>query len=214
MIFGYVRVSKTDQTAEGQKSLIARYVVERKLIVDEWIEVDVSTRQSEKKRRITELVDKVTSVDTIIVSELSRLGRSTHQVLSLVKRLIEEKKCRVVIIKQGLDIDPKNHQDVMTKVLLTVFSLMAELERDFVSERTKEGLRARKERGVILGKPKGVIQSSIYDKDHDKIMHLKRMGVPLNTIIDVHLKYGRYLSLKNYIAKRIAVPQLPLTAHP
>ena len=118
------------------------------------------------------------------------------------------------MIKQGLDIDPKNHQDVMTKVLLTVFSLMAELERDFVSERTKEGLRARKERGVILGKPKGVIQSSIYDKDHDKIMHLKRIGVPLNTIIDVHLKYGRYLSLKNYIAKRIAVPQLPLTAHP
>lgn len=212
MIFGYVRVSKTDQTAEDQKSLIARYVVERKMIVDEWIEVDVSTRQSEKKRRITELVDKVTSMDTIIVSELSRLGRSTQQVLSLVKKLMEEKKCRVVMIKQGLDIDPKNHQDMMTKVLLTVFSLMAELERDFVSERTKEGLRARKERGVILGKPKGVVQTSIYDKDYNRIMNLKNLGVPIQAIIDVHLKYGKYLSLKKYIDRKAKALQTPLTS--
>lgn len=166
----------------------------------------MSSRKSVEKRRITELVDKVTSQDTIIVSELSRLGRSIREVLSLVEELMVEKKCRVIMIKQGLDINPKNHQDMMIKVLLTVFSLMAELERDFVSERTKEGLRARKERGVILGKPKGVIQSSVYDKDHDRIMDLNKLGVPLTTIIDVHLKYGKYQSLKNYVAKRITAP--------
>ena len=206
MIFGYVRVSTADQTAEGQRSLIARYVVDHKLIVDEWIEVEMSSRKSVEKRRITELLHKVSSNDTVIVSELSRLGRSIKEVLNLIEELIQEKGCRLILVKQSLDINPHNHRDMTTKILLTVFSMMAELERDFVSERTKEGLRARKERGIILGKPKGVVQSSIYDQDQARILHLYQMGVPLSTIIDVHLKYGKYNSLKTYIAKRTPAP--------
>ena len=80
--------------------------------------------------------------------------------------------------------------------------MLAELERDFISERTKEGLQARKAKGIALGKPKGVIQASIYDKDKDKIFHLHDLGVPLSAIIKTHLKYGKYLSLRNYIQKR------------
>ena len=154
----------------------------------------MSSRQSTEQRRLTELVAKVSSQDTVIVSELSRLGRSIREVLGLIEELIGRKQCRLILVKQGLDIDPKNQHEMTNKILLTVFSMMAELERDFVSERTKEGLRACREQGVI--------QKSIYDKDRGKIVHLHGLGVPLNTIIRVHLQYGRYLSLKEYLEKR------------
>lgn len=88
------------------------------------------------------------------------------------------------------------------KVLITIFSMLAELERDLISERTKEGLQARKDMGIKLGKPKGVIQASMYDKDKDKIFHLFELGVPLTKIIETHLGYGKYLSLKYFIGKR------------
>ena len=80
--------------------------------------------------------------------------------------------------------------------------MLAELERDFISERTKEGLRARVAKGIKLGKPKGVIQASMYDKDKEKILHLYQLGVPIQKIIATHLGYGKYLSLKSYIIKR------------
>lgn len=79
--------------------------------------------------------------------------------------------------------------------------MLAELEKDFISERTKEGLRARVAKGIKLGKPKGIIQASMYDKDKDKILHLYQLGVPIKKIITTHLGYGKYLSLKDYITK-------------
>lgn len=203
MVFGYIRISTADQSADSQKSLIARYIVERKMIVDEWIEVEVSSRKSVEKRRITELLDKVAPQDTIIVSELSRLGRSIKEVLQIIEELIQIKKCKIILIKQNLHLDPSNQHDMTNKVLLTIFSMIAELERDFISERTKEGLRARKERGIKLGKPKGGIQQSIYDQDKEKIFQLYKLGVPINTIAKTHLGYGKYLSLMEFIKKRI-----------
>lgn len=202
MVLGYIRTSTADQSADGQKSLIARYVVERKMIVDKWIEVEVSSRKSAEKRKITELLDKVSAQDTVIVSELSRLGRSIKEVLQIIEELIQVKGCKLILIKQNLHLDPSNQHDMTNKVLLTIFSMVAELERDFISERTKEGLRARKEMGIKLGKPKGVIQKSIYDQDKEKVFQLHKLGVPLNTIIKTHLGYGKYLSLKEYIQKR------------
>lgn len=80
--------------------------------------------------------------------------------------------------------------------------MTAELERDFISERTKEGLRARVAKGIKLGKPKGVLQKSMYDKDKKQIFHLRSLGVPIASIISTHLKYGKYWSLKSYIEKR------------
>ena len=202
MVLGYIRTSTADQSADSQKSLIARYVVERKMIVDEWIEVEVSSRKSAEKRKITELLDKVSAQDTVIVSELSRLGRSIKEVLQIIEELIQVKRCKLILIKQNLHLDPSNQHDMTNKVLLTIFSMVAELERDFISERTKEGLRARKEMGIKLGKPKGVIQKSIYDQDKENVFQLHKLGVPLNTIIKTHLGYGKYLSLKEYIQKR------------
>lgn len=202
MIVGYIRVSTSEQSVESQKNLISRYLVDKRLHIDEWIEVEMSSRKSLEQRRITALLEKLSNGDIVIVSELSRLGRSIKEVLQLIETLLEEKKCRLVLVKQNLDVDPTNKKDMTNKILLTIFSMMAELERDFISERTKEGLKLRKEQGVRLGKPKGIVQQSIYDQDRDKIFHLHQLGVPVQTIITTHLKYGKYLSLKQYIQKR------------
>ena len=90
--------------------------------------------------------------------------------------------------------------------------MLAELERDFISERTKEGLRARVAQGIQLGKPKGTIQKSMYDKDKDKILHLYALGVPITKIIDTHLKYGKSFSLKNFIDKQNKIMNLAQAA--
>ncbi len=201
MIFGYVRVSTSTQSAESQKNLIARYLADRRWLLGEWIEVEMSSRREARQRRLPELLGKVAPGDTVIVSELSRLGRSLREVLGLIEELIHQKSCRLILIKQNLDLDPQNHRDMTHKILLTIFAMLAELERDFVSERTKEGLRARRAQGVVLGKPKGVVQKSMYDADRERILHLHALGVPLGTIVKVHLQYGKYLSLKNYLTK-------------
>lgn len=202
MILGYIRVSTEEQNTQSQKDAILRYAFERRLIVDDFIDVEVSSRKSVERRRITELLDQLKEGDTVIVSEISRLGRSIKEVLEIISTITNVKRCRLVAIKQGIDADPYNQTDVTTKVLITVFSLVAELERDFISERTKEGLRTQKAKGVRLGKPLGKIQKSIYDKDRDRILELYNLGVPLQGIITTHLKYGKYLSLSNYIKKR------------
>ena len=102
-----------------------------------------------------------------------------------------------------MDLNPNDTDNMTNKILLTVFSMVADLERDFISGRTKEGLRARAAKGIKLGKPLGTLQNSSYDKDRERIFDLYKMGVPLNKIISIHLKYGKYNSLKDYILKRL-----------
>ena len=201
MIYGYVRVSTQDQNVDGQKNVISRYCIDQKLMVDEWIELEMSSRKSTAMRRIDELLGKLSPEDTIISSELSRLGRSIKETLNTIETIVQDKKTRLILIKQNLDLNPNAKNNVSNKVLITIFSMLAELERDFISERTKEGLRARAAKGIKLGKPKGVIQASMYDKDKEKIMHLFQLGVPIQKIIATHLGYGKYLSLKAYIGR-------------
>ena len=203
MIFGYIRVSTHDQNLDSQKNLISRYGMDHKLMVDEWMEVEMSSRKSTKDRRIDELLDRLQPKDVVIASELSRLGRSTKETLTTIETLVQQKKTRLILIKQSIDMNPLNKNSIADKVSITIFSMIAELERDFVSERTKEGLRARKERGLILGKPKGTLQASMYDQDKEKIFHLCNLGVPLKKIIQTHIHYGKYSSLKEYVDKRI-----------
>ena len=201
MIYGYVRVSTQDQNVDGQKNVISRYCIDQKIMVDEWIELEMSSRKSTTMRRIDELLEKLSPNDTVISSELSRLGRSIKETLNTIETIVQDKKARLILIKQSLDLNPSAQNNVANKVLITIFSMLAELERDFISERTKEGLRARAAKGIKLGKPKGIIQASMYDKDKEKIMHLYQLGVPIQKIIATHLGYGRYLSLKAFINK-------------
>ena len=204
-VYGYVRVSTIEQSAESQKNLISRFVVERKMSIDKWIEVEMSSRKTADKRKITELLSQVVENDVIIVSELSRLGRSIQEVLQIIKSLMEEKKCRLILVKQNMDLNPQNVLDMSNKILITIFSMLAELERDFISFRTKEGLNALKAKGVKLGKPVGCKQKTMYDKDKNRILELAKMGVPINKILTIHLNYGKYLSLKRFIRKNTTI---------
>lgn len=201
MIYGYVRVSTQDQSIDSQKNSISRYCIDQKLMVDEWIELEMSSRKSTAHRRIDELLNKLLPDDIVLASELSRLGRSIKETLNTIEMITQEKQARLILIKQNLDLNPAAKNTVANKVLITIFSMLAELERDFISERTKEGLRARVAKGIKLGKPKGVIQASMYDEDKEKILHLYQLGVPIQKIISTHLGYGKYLSLKSYITK-------------
>jgi DNA invertase Pin-like site-specific DNA recombinase len=202
MIYGYVRVSTQDQNIDGQKNAISRYCVDHRMMVDEWIELEMSSRRSTLLRRIDELLEKLSPDDIVIASELSRLGRSIKETLGTIETIIQEKRARLILIKQNLDLNPNTKNNVADKVLITVFSMLAELERDFISERTKEGLLACKAKGIKLGKPKGIVQASMYDHDTEKILHLHNLGVPINAILKIHLGYGKYLSLKRFIQKR------------
>ena len=200
-VYGYVRVSTIEQSAESQKNLISRFATERKMLIDKWIEVEMSSRKTADKRKITELLSQVVENDVIIVSELSRLGRSIQEVLQIIKSLMEDKKCRLILVKQNMDLNPQNVLDMSNKILITIFSMLAELERDFISFRTKEGLNALKTKGIKLGKPVGCKQKTMYDKDKNRILELAKMGVPINKILTIHLNYGKYLSLKRFISK-------------
>lgn len=194
-----LRASTDKQDVQNQKLAILAYAREKNIQVDEFIALPMSSRKDSKQRRLDELLEKLHAGDTLIVTELSRLGRSTGEVILLLNALLAH-HIRIVILKQNLDI--KQNHDMTAKVMVTLFSLLAELERDLISLRTQEALAAKKAQGISLGKPKGVIQASMYDKDRVRIVELLSYGVSARQIVQRHLKYGHPSSLSYYIATR------------
>ena len=167
--------------------------------VDDYIEVEVSSQKSRKQRRIDEVLERVGEGDLLICAELTRLGRSVVEVVDLVNQLVQ-KKVRLIAIRNGLDING-HEMDVASKVIVYTFSMVGELERDFISLRTREALTAKKAAGIRLGKPKGTIQKSIYDKDRERIKELLDLGLSVRKI-SKHLGYGQHMSLNTYVRKR------------
>jgi DNA invertase Pin-like site-specific DNA recombinase len=199
-VIAYIRASTNKQELDHQKLAVLEFAMKRGMHIheDDIIELIVSSRRCSKQRRIDELLETLKDdVDTLIVSELSRLGRSTAEVISLVNNLVD-RNIRVIAVKQGLDI---SKHDLNSKMSLHLFSLLSELERDLISLRTKEALAFKKSKGQILGRKKGTIGKSKYDKDKEKIIELLGYGVPLPKILRF-LGYGRYESLETYIKKR------------
>lgn len=198
-IIGYIRTSTSEQDLKNQEHQILTYANKNNLKVHEFIQVQASTRKAPKKRRIDELLEKLNPSDMLIVTELSRLGRSTSEILTLVNELIK-KKITIAIIKQSILIKDDKY-DMTSKVMVTFFSLFGELERDMVSLRTKEALAVKKSQGVKLGKPLGTIQKSKYDKDLNRIKELLEYRLSVRKIAD-YLGYSNYLSLNTYLNKR------------
>ncbi len=196
-ILAYLRTSTNKQEISNQKLEILEFAHRNNFKIDGFIESTISSRKSPKQRRIDELIGKLNSGDTLIVTELSRLGRSTAEVISLVNALVES-KVRLMILKQNLDI--KEH-DMNSKIIITLFSLFGELERDLVSLRTKEALAAKKSQGIKLGKPKGTIQKSKFDKDVERIKELLDIGLSVRKIARL-LGYSNHIGLNTYVKKR------------
>lgn len=202
-ILAYLRASTDKQDLSHQKLEILEYAQRTRLHVDDFIAVTVSSRKSGKQRRIDELTAALAESDTLIVTELSRLGRSTAEVIGLVNALVQ-RGIRVIVLKQNLDLRPASAaggQDMTTKVMITLFSLFAELERDLVSLRTREALAAKKAQGVRLGKPKGTLQASKFDKDRSRIVELLGLGLSARKIAKL-LGYRHHMGITTYIKKR------------
>lgn len=193
----YIRASTDKQDLNNQKLEILEFARQKGLQVDEFIEITVSSRKTTKQRRIDELLTKLNGSDTLIVTELSRIGRSTSEVIALINELIQ-RRIRIIVIKQNLDIA---QHDMNSKIIVTLFSLFAELERDLVSLRTKEALAAKRAQGVKLGKPKGTIQASKFDKDRDTIEELLALGLSVRKIAKL-LGLSNHVGLNTYVRKR------------
>ena len=199
MIIGYIRVSSDKQTVSNQRAEILEYAHRNNIKIDKFIEVEMSSRKSIKERKL-DLLQELSENDTVISSELSRFGRSISELLTLVADLTA-KKINLIFVKQNMKLNSTNTNDISNKVLLSTFALLAELERDFISLRTTEALKAKKAQGIILGKPKGTIQSSMFDEYKEKIIELLGYGVPVARIASV-IGVGTRQSLNTYIKKR------------
>ena len=198
--WAYIRASSDKQDVKNQRYEILEYGNRERFGIDKFIEVTISSRHSSRKRRIEELQEQLEPGDTLLVTELSRLGRSTGEVIILINELVTY-GVTIIILKQNLRLN-NDMQDMTSKVMVTLLALFAEIERDFISLRTKEALASKKAQGVILGKPKGTMQTSMYDKDRKRIEELLSLGVPQKRIIENHLQYGTTKSLSYYIRTR------------
>jgi len=196
-IIAYLRASTDKQDLNHQKLELLEFARKKSLAIDEFVEITISSRKTSKQRRIDELLSILNEGDTLLVTELSRLGRSTAEVISLVNSLAL-RNIRAIVLKQNLDI---SQQDMNSKVILTLFSLFSELERDLISLRTKEALASKKRQGQILGKPKGTIQKSKFDQHADKITELLEYDLSIRKIAKV-LGYKSHIALNTYINKR------------
>jgi DNA invertase Pin-like site-specific DNA recombinase len=167
---GYLRVSTADQDVEKNKADILKLANDKRLGHIEFVDEKVSGIKDWRKRKLGEVLSKLQSGDTIIVSELSRLGRSTLQILEIMK-MAREKDIAVHAVKGGWSLNGS----MESKIVLTMLAMMAEIERDLISERTKEGLRAVRAKGIKLGRPKGPGKSKL-DAYRDEIYTLLNNG--------------------------------------
>ncbi len=142
----YLRVSTGGQDLDSQRLAILDYAHRHHLHIDDFVEVTVSSRKTLKERGIEGLCAGMQAGDLIVVSELSRLGRGVGQIIQIVDDLVKN-QIRFVAIKENIQLN--GQQDIQGKVMVTMFGLFAEIERDLIAERTREGLAAAKANGRI-----------------------------------------------------------------
>jgi len=168
----YLRVSTINQDLEKDKNGVLKLANELDLGKVTFVEEIVSGKKPWKDRKIKDVIDSLQESDNLIVPELSRLGRSTIEVLDILK----EAKIKGAFIHTVNGRFELNGDSIATKVLVTMLALFAELERDFLSLRTREGLAALKAKGIKLGRPPGPGKSKL-DKHKDEIVALLRSGM-------------------------------------
>ena len=197
MVYGYIRVSSDKQTVENQRFVINNFCLRENLQIDGWIEETVSGTKNYDKRQLGHLLKNVKKGDLIICSELSRLGRNLFMIMEILNQCME-KECRVWTIKDSYRLG----DDIQSKVLAFAFGLSAEIERNLISQRTKEALARKKSEGVVLGRPKG--RKSTHVKLSGKeaaIRILLDEGVPKTKIAKI-FKVDR-MTLDHFIRDRM-----------
>ncbi len=181
MVYGYIRVSSDKQTVENQRYEIIQFAERNNICVDGWIEETISGTMQYDKRELGKLLDNVQKDDMILCSELSRLGRSLFMVMEILNQCMK-RECVVWTIKDGYRLG----DDIQSKALAFAFGLSAEIERNLISQRTKEALARKKAEGVILGRPKGRKSSHVKLSGKENVIsELLIQGVPKTKIAEI-----------------------------
>ncbi|MBR5609360.1 MAG: master DNA invertase Mpi family serine-type recombinase [Elusimicrobiaceae bacterium] len=163
MIYGYIRVSSDKQTVENQRFEIHKFCLKNSLQIDGWIEETISGTKSYSKRELGKLLKIIQRDDLIICAELSRLGRNLFMIMEILN-ICMDKGCKVWTIKDNYRLG----EDIQSKVLAFAFGLSAEIERNLISQRTKEALARLKNDGKQLGRRKGCRN---YNLNHKCVNH-------------------------------------------
>ncbi len=173
-VYGYLRVSTDKQDCDNQKIGVENLACRLNLLIERWIVDDgVSGTKEPEKRKLGKLLKKIKSGDIIICSELSRLGRKLFMIISILEHCMKV-GAKVLTVKDGYELG----DNVQSKVLAFAFGLVAELEREMISKRTKEALQRIKSQGRSLGRPKGrKNRKHVWNGKEEQISRLLEQGI-------------------------------------
>ena len=181
MVYGYIRVSKDKQTVDNQRFEIEKFCKKNNIVIEQWIEETISGKQSPEKRLLGSLLAKVKTNDLIICSELSRLGRDLFMIMTILNHLTLN-GVKIWTVKGNYRLDGT----IQAKILAFGFSLAAEIERELISQRTKEALARKRSEGVILGRPQGRKSTFLKLTGHEtEIQELLAKNVSKNAIAHI-----------------------------
>jgi DNA invertase Pin-like site-specific DNA recombinase len=178
----YLRVSKDTQEVTHQRLAILEFARRERLAVDEFLEVNASSRRSLKERKVDLLLARLAPGDILIVSELSRFGRSVGEIITTVDTLVK-RQIQLLAIKEGIRLN--GAQDLQTRVMVTLFGLFADIERELISLRTKEALAAARAAGKRLGRPRGTRGRSKLDGREQEIKRLLALKISKASIAKI-----------------------------
>ncbi len=197
MVYGYIRVSTDKQTIENQRFEINNLCQRENMSIEKWIEETISGTKEYEKRQLGKAIKKMSKGDILICSELSRLGRSLFMIMDILNQCM-----KVGIMVLSIKDNYRLGDDIQSKVLAFAFGLSAEIERNLISQRTKEALKRKKDEGVVLGRPKGRKSSKVKLSGKRELINKyllsgmsksaisKKLGVHRNTLSD-YLKSER-----------------------
>ena len=196
MIIGYLRVSTEKQHPANQQYEIRRFAESKQLIVNHWVTEVASGKKSERDRKLGVLLRRLKRDDTLIVTEISRLSRTLTDIMAIMGKCLE-RGINLYTTKEGYSFD----NTINSKVLCFAFGLVAEIERNLISMRTKEALALRKAEGMVLGRKKGSFtkQKVLIDNQEEIVRMLeqdksitdicKRFGLSRDTFAKFRRKY-------------------------
>ena len=203
MVYGYIRVSTEAQSVENQKMAITEYARRHGIKKVQWTAETISGTRQPEKRKLGELLEELRKDDTLIITELSRLGRSIIMILSVLQKLLDKGVC-VIAIKEGYELG----DNIQSKVLAFAFGLSAEIERALISERTKLGLERARKKGKRIGRQKGEKPRHFKLTPHkEQIRQYIREGRTVNSMAEEFSV--SWLTMKNFVTTNIKVKPLP-----
>ncbi len=199
MIYGYIRVSTDRQNTANQRHEIEKFATFSSLQIDRWVEETVSTRKGLQERRLGRLLGRLQKGDILIATELSRLGRNMLEVMGILQHCLE-KDCQIWTLKENYRLGA----DIQSKVLAFAFSLAGEIERQLISERTRNSLQRLRDEGRRLGRPYGTARCKL-QKQHGRIMALLQNNVSKAEI--ARLMGCTWSTLHRYLKTCLETPQ-------